>query len=126
MLATNRPISTGQELDQLGDGVDQQHPGVEPLPVDHRRRGRPLRRRRAGPGGWGDRLAHVPWSARCSTASLAHVASPGTASARRASCSTSSRASVRSRAAISSAPAAEAVVTVTDASPNIRLNAPSA
>ena len=135
-LELHRPVGGGagdeqadqhrQELDQLRDGVDQQHPGVEPLPVDHGRRGRPLRRRYGWARGRGERLARVTVVRSLLDRVLAHVASPGTASARRASRSTSSRASVLSRAAISSAPAADAVVTVTEASPNIRLKAPSA
>ena len=53
------------------------------------------------------------------------MASPGTVSALSVSSSARRRASCLSSAAIWSAPAAEAVVTVTLASPNSRSSAPS-
>ncbi len=101
-----------------------------PMPVAAPATNRPIRagrKRISSRTGW---TSIIRRSSRCHSASaavqaLAHVASPGTASARRVSWSTSSRASCLSSPTIASAPAAEAVVTVTEARPNSRANAPS-
>ena len=65
------------------------------------------------------------WLVRRRVGCLRHVASPGIASALRVSSSTRLRARSRSSPAISSAPAADAVVAVTEANRNSREIAPS-
>ena len=69
------------------------------------------------------RVEPLPFRVR---SQLGHVASPSTASAFRVSSSTSRCASALSRPSILSAPAADAVVTVTVARPKSRDSAPSA
>ena len=102
--AVRRPVEHEQahqhreEPQHLADRVDQQHPAVETLP-----------------------LALVDEIGRRGR----HVASPGTTSAWTVSSSASRWAKSRSSPLISRAPAADAVVTVTLASPKSRSIAPS-
>ena len=93
-----------EELHQLQHRVHEQHPRVEPAPGHVRRTG-------AAAG------ASVGLERRVR---LAHVASPASASVRRVRSSTSRSATGLSIALIRSGPAAEAVVTVTDARPKAR------
>ncbi len=103
----------GQELEQLVDRVHEQHPRVEPAPLrvaGHRPFETVLtdllgvRDRSCSSGAWGSR----------------HVASPASAAVRRVRSATSRSATSLSIAEMTSGPAAEAVVTVTDASPSTR------